>query len=326
MLEDQGVYHHVCDNNDTTSNHNVCPRQTSALLQISLVTQLTQLVSPLLGYIIDKYSLRTLAICMTILSLMGIGLVVVTLAWGDDRHGWLLYVAFSLIAIHSWMGGMLILPVTFYFTERTRVRVTTLLNALFDAGGMTYLGLWAIYSRSKRINVTLLMIGYLGLAVVLYSVGLYYWFVAVPVQDSKLQQEEESGGDGRKQSNEKIGCNQETEVAPAREDPYLEKYGPKEQIVASFENDRNHSGDDTCKASSPVNEEQTSSTTTTTDATSSYVPVAKRSQKDQIISAPFFMLTVFFSIHIVSNLWYVSTVRDFLAELGDNDYGNRYLA
>jgi hypothetical protein len=53
---------------------------------------------------------------------------------------------------------------------------------------------------------------------------------------------------------------------------------------------------------------------------SDYVLIADRSPKDQILSLPYIMLTLFFSINMVSCNWTLATAADFLASLGD-DHG-----
>jgi hypothetical protein len=57
-----------------------------------------------------------------------------------------------------------------------------------------------------------------------------------------------------------------------------------------------------------------------------YVPIAQRSLPDQLKSQAYIMLCIFFSFHQVWNVWTLTTARDFLKNLGDDEYGNRYLS
>ena len=57
----------------------------------------------------------------------------------------------------------------------------------------------------------------------------------------------------------------------------------------------------------------------------SYVLIAKRSPKEQLLSSQFISLAVFYGFHFARNSWVLSTTRDFLASLGDDEVGNKYL-
>jgi hypothetical protein len=41
--------------------------------------------------------------------------------------------------------------------------------------------------------------------------------------------------------------------------------------------------------------------------------------------SPYILLVVFFSFHLTANAWNLTTQRDFLAYLGDDDQDNKYL-
>lgn len=58
----------------------------------------------------------------------------------------------------------------------------------------------------------------------------------------------------------------------------------------------------------------------------SYISIAQRSAKDQLKSKAYILLGIWFSFHTSSNLWTLTTARDFLGGLGDDAYGNRYLS
>ena len=56
-----------------------------------------------------------------------------------------------------------------------------------------------------------------------------------------------------------------------------------------------------------------------------YCIIAEQSTWQQLASASFLYMCVFYGIHSASSQWNLVTQRDFLAHLGDNADGNRYL-
>ena len=57
-----------------------------------------------------------------------------------------------------------------------------------------------------------------------------------------------------------------------------------------------------------------------------YVLIASRPALDQLRSSQFLTLAAFFAFHHSRNTWTLTTSRDFLAYLGDDETGNKYLA
>mmetsp|Transcript_27319 Transcript_27319/g.78735 ORF Transcript_27319/g.78735 Transcript_27319/m.78735 type:complete len:336 (+) Transcript_27319:416-1423(+) len=57
-----------------------------------------------------------------------------------------------------------------------------------------------------------------------------------------------------------------------------------------------------------------------------YVLISSRPALDQLRSSQFLTLAAFFAFHHSRNTWTLTTTRDFLAYLGDDDTGNKYLA
>ena len=57
-----------------------------------------------------------------------------------------------------------------------------------------------------------------------------------------------------------------------------------------------------------------------------YVLIASRPALDQLRSSQFLTLAAFFAFHHSRNTWTLTTTRDFLAYLGDDETGNKYLA
>jgi hypothetical protein len=61
------------------------------------------------------------------------------------------------------------------------------------------------------------------------------------------------------------------------------------------------------------------------DDETNYVIIAERSPRQQLTCLPALMLCLYFGIHTTANQWALTTTRDFLAYLGDNELSNRYL-
>ena len=53
--------------------------------------------------------------------------------------------------------------------------------------------------------------------------------------------------------------------------------------------------------------------------------IADRPPKKQFLSSNYISLAIFFAFHQSRNIWILTTTRDFLAYLGDDETGNRYL-
>ena len=56
-----------------------------------------------------------------------------------------------------------------------------------------------------------------------------------------------------------------------------------------------------------------------------YILVSERTPFQQITSVPNLMISMFFALHAASNQFTLTSTRDFLAILGDDEIGNRYL-
>lgn len=342
LLEENGAFHSKCDNDNTatattatttTNTNTVCTAQTDALIRVQLIAQTTQIAAPLLGLVADRCGAATAYYVMTCGIWTGLALLLVAVtkstphddsstsssssataaAWRD----WLLYVAFAVLALGVWMGGVLTVQVGLYFCHpRTRHRVISALNALFDAGAVTYLGLWQLHRTAPRgvMSVSVTLGCYFGLAVALFGTGLYFWTVAVPAAAAD--------DDAAEPDNEFIKEPSDSLSNGSAPDVSLTESSKEKTDVASVachgqQQDRVHESD------SSVTIEK--SATTNGVASSSYILVADRSHGAQLTSGPALCLAVFFGVHGTSNQWTLATTRDFLASLGDDELGNKYL-
>lgn len=57
-----------------------------------------------------------------------------------------------------------------------------------------------------------------------------------------------------------------------------------------------------------------------------YQPIAERDPWDQLKSQQYVLMLSFFSVHLARNNYIMATARDFLAALGDDEEGNKYLS
>jgi hypothetical protein len=236
-------------------------------------------------------------------------------------------------------------------------RVIFVLNALFEAGSVTYLGVWGI-GEWTGASVTVLISGYLVLAVLVFGGALYFWSVAVPdseeeeeadivrkfdttVESSIASPKTPSDDDGSGQ--EQLSCTPpQIAMSPELEAAQLEsgdgttfvtetelKAGTTVMAAAAMDNDA-----EAVESAPSLNEDGADTDTDmkkhTTDnddppGGKEYVVIADRRSRQQLTSGQYLLLVVFFSIHLMENQWNLTTQRNFLAYLGDDEQDNKYL-
>jgi len=398
-LERDGIFHTQCrtlDSNNTwlsenatttatttTTTTSVCARQTADLLRIPFIAQATLILSPLLGWFIDRYgAARGFYIFLVTPCWLGWFLVTLTAA----RHGKssspsidaLLYFAFALLSIATWMGGLLTVQTGLYFVGKARGRVIFMLNALFDAGTVTYLGLWAI-GDTWDLSLTAVSAGFMCLSVIVLGAGVYFWTVAVPdeeeestviaeqhgpeEEDDRLmrqQEDEMERNDIDKHSLPEEWTDAEPVVNPSSHEematvPMANEMKKKQrkllpQITGSTsslgpsensEEQQQRQVSPRAPMSSPSGAESRCSCPSSalpllmvsdskediplSMTKTKYCLIAERTIWQQLVSAPFLYMCVFYGVHSASSQWNLVTQRDFLAHLGDNADGNRYL-
>jgi hypothetical protein len=154
-------------------------------------------------------------------------------------------------------------------TDKSRRRVISALNNLFDAGSVTYLFLWEIY-KATGASIEILASGYLGFAVFRFGGALIFW---------KLLRDHE-----KEPSSKEVEERNTEEVV-------------SEDVVDLNDKEKNES--------------------------TGYTLIAQRLPWQQLTSTQFLMLAMYFPFHICRNMFMLTTARDFLAYLGDDD--NKYL-
>lgn len=323
QLEENGSFSRKCDGYE--GEDEICPAQTAALLNVNLCAMLTQLTSPLLGWIVDKYSPRVAFYWMAALTWSGLALMIVAV---DGSVDWLLYIAFSLLALNTWFGGLLSIQTGLYFQGHTRSRVIFALNSLFDAGAITYLGLWAI--NKLLDNLVLLLSLYLISAVIVYGLGVYFWTVAVPeeshegvsIELSTAEKEEDPTNTTRNSTASSLNRRSEEPVSDHFESVHdrfetIAEEHAEEEVVDNNSDARDENSSLPLPQRNDVSNDEI--------IPSCFIPVNQRTQRQQMLSGPYIMLFVYFVLHVIGNQFNLATARDFLAYLGDDDYGNKYL-
>jgi Major Facilitator Superfamily len=181
-------------------------------------------------------------------------------------------------------------------------RVISLLNALFDAGSVTYLGLWGISELGPSISAVFGM--YLVLAVVCFGGALLFWLA---LGDQAFPSSLVTAPDRR--------INLDT----------MDTTTLSKDIEATKDNGSEREG-----SAQVVPDEAAAKLDLNTDAcaqetTPEYVPVCERTPKDQLLSLPFAMLVFYFATNVALNQFVLTTTRDYLEYL-DETKSKQYLA
>ncbi|KAG7354636.1 major facilitator superfamily transporter [Nitzschia inconspicua] len=362
LLEQNGNFGTECITDDEI--HTVCTEQTAALLNCRFVSQLTVLTGPLLGYLSDRCGGTTLTYLMGISTFSGLALLMAAVRFPGTVWDSILYLAFILMGLGSTAGGLLTVETGLLFrdqtggtTSRAQSRVISLLNALFDAGAMTYLALWGLETVTSQDNVSsnanliYILGGYLGVAVLCLT--SYAWFFRQVARNEshyedsieergdtsikKINVSETLQGDGMDMGHQTapgsataMSSNDDVAVVDqTAPDIVCANLSPNQKLSrlsSPFDGvDENNQEDDVDQIHSDFSNSSFAGRVSST-AAATYIPISQRNVVEQLRSQAYVLLCVLFSFHMVSNVWTLTTARDFLKHLGDDDYGNRYLS
>jgi hypothetical protein len=218
------------------------------------------------------------------------------------------------------------------FRGKTQQRVISVMNALFDSGALTYLGLWAIENASG-VSLELLIGAYLLAGTCFFGAAMYLWYAVVPVSegenDGALTEEldsnattEERALDGSSEGRPvPTGNNDAMKETKVLDDDLNRKIEEPERDcntenqaegrdVALLPKDSRTAYD----KAAPKNED------------GSYVLISERPILHQLKCKQFILLLSFYSFYSCHNTFTLGTTRDFLAYLGDDETGNLYLS
>mmetsp|Transcript_24579 Transcript_24579/g.49646 ORF Transcript_24579/g.49646 Transcript_24579/m.49646 type:complete len:552 (+) Transcript_24579:75-1730(+) len=313
MLEDSGHFSSQCAGGEEDLP---CPKQSSILLNVQFVACLMMILSPLMGAAIDKFGTSTV---MNITFFVGaLGLVFLTIST-SLRIDWMLFPTFLLIGFMSVVTGLFTVQTGLLYPEgKSRDRVISGLNALLDAGGMTYLVLWFVVENTE-FSLPAISGLYLGLYVLIMGVATFCW---IQVHKLRMWQEPLNVVDD--------SFDDEAMKQPKHED--MTMTGTTIEVADEYaENEGNlavsASGDDPCDTCEVGGQSEcTTRNDTAIDPKKSYTIIAMRPPSKQLMSKQFLALAGFFAFHQSHNTWILTTTKDFLSFLGDDEYGNKYLS
>lgn len=281
MLEEHGAFSNQCEPNEETP----CAAQTSCLLQVHFVAQLTLTFSPIAGAIADRFSGKALMYLTAAVGVLGLILLLVATGFHFDA---VLFCSDFLLGLMATCSSVMIVQTGLIFTTVTRQRIIGALNTLYDAGALTYLALWAI-ENALQSGITAIIMGYLGVAIVCFGGAIYCWRHVVPVEeDVTISSSESDNGSETKDSSDQPD--------------------PLPNASSSCMTDT---------------EGQTGSCREASDK--AYVLIANRTPSQQLKSKLYVILCIFFAIHGTKNNFTMTTARDFLSYLGDDETNNKYL-
>jgi hypothetical protein len=316
MLESSGAFAYLCTEKEGESS-TLCPKQSTTIIQINFVATTTNTLTPFIGQAIDIWGAPVVATYfMSPCALLGSGVVAYTAFQSRGAETDTLYfVGFILLGLATFSGSLLSVQVGLYFSGTLQVRVIMFLNALFDAGSVTYLILWYML-ESYGVSFATICLGYFCLALFCYSGGIIFWNTATPLE---LQEQESVSIDENEQTPmlERAHGQHVRNTLREFQAAHMEN---SEEIRSTMLSYRSMRDTDVVGLATEYNSTLDINDKDMDKHDSDYVLIADRSPKDQILSLPYIMLTLFFSINMVSCNWTLATAADFLASLGD-DHG-----
>ena len=285
MLEDYGSFASLCSEDEPYP----CPDQTATLLNVQFVGQLTLISSPLLGASVDKFGPFVMIVIMFLFGASGLALLAAATYF---RINAMLFPAFILLGFMANVGGLFTVQTGLTYQQgRDRNRAISGLNALFDAGAITYLVLYQIEQNSS-LELPALMLIYLCVFVFIVGIAAICWIFVDHLIIAKEDDGKNNSDNDMVASGETAGDTKDQEDAPNNLD---------DDMFVS---------DDTARLENPRE---------------SYIMIADRPPMKQFLSSTYTFLAIFFAFHQSRNIWVLTTTRDFLAYLGDDETGNRYL-
>lgn len=333
MLEDDGAFGDECENPspssdpaaDTDAAGNeaaaaVCDSQTSSLLTVQMVASLTLIFSPLLGQVGDRYGAATVMHFLTFSGCSGVALL--TVASAQEIDG-MLYPAQILIGCMSVATSILTVQTGMLFNEPARRRVISALNTLYDAAALTYLILRYI-QKAVGASLVALLAGYLVLAIFVLGGASILWCRVVPQgeeEDNNETEQEEEKTENTKEGNSEAA--EEANSGDCRQNFKNDADGIREEHFHTADaNDQQEPFES--KESEAADEIDSCDNENLSD--DPYVPIAKRSPRQQLLSKQYVLLSIFFATMVANNIFTLTTARDFLGYLGDDEQDNKYLA
>mmetsp|Transcript_7389 Transcript_7389/g.16142 ORF Transcript_7389/g.16142 Transcript_7389/m.16142 type:complete len:576 (-) Transcript_7389:44-1771(-) len=332
MLEESGAFASRCSPDEEELP---CPAQTSMLLNVQFVAQLTMISSPLLGAGCDKYGPFVMINISLLMGTLGLALLTASTSLGIDN---MLFPAFISLGFMANISGLFTVQTGLVFPQgRSRNRAISSLNALFDAGAITYLVLWYI---SKSVPLPTISGCYLGIFVLVVGAAAICWRKVTRILNPSNEDDEDEEQGSNDDVDDVAGSVTNTPADESvkegicesgiREDGAPEESSGVDATPTS--NDRAVSfADASCLETTSSSDQLFSDEVPPASANrsrraSSYIKIADRLPRRQLLSGQYIALASFFAFHQARNIWILTTTRDFLAYLGDDETGNKYLS
>jgi hypothetical protein len=99
LLEENGSFSSECTPDEQAAGE-ICPSQSATLVKIHFIALLSQICSPILGELLDRYGPAFISYLMAVSAWVGLGLLIVAARTNVDE---ILYAAFIGIALSTWM-------------------------------------------------------------------------------------------------------------------------------------------------------------------------------------------------------------------------------
>lgn len=314
MLEENGHFEDRCTEEEQPED-GPCPAQTTWLLNVQLVAMISLIFSPVLGALSDTCGTFSL-MCLTAFCACT-GLAFLTIAASQNLDG-MLFATFILLGIMAVSSSVMIVQTGMIFHGVIRQRIISVLNTLFDAGALTYLALWGI-QEATGAALEMIAGGYFIVAVLCFGVAVWLWRTVVPVRQQSAPNEDQRDNMAHQMESDLLEESSPdhgsfAEIIPEKDETDLSREisdvtteEAKPEIVEAAEE--------------PIEDPRSKRPSVSTD----YVIIAERHSMEQLKSKQFVTLVLFFAVQGASNIFTLTTARDFLAYLGDDETGNKYL-
>eukprot|EP00986_Skeletonema_menzelii_P003682 scaffold1172_cov144-Skeletonema_menzelii.AAC.7 len=301
MLEESGAFSNQCAPDDEELP---CPSQTTMLLNVQFSSMLTTMIfTPFMGAGIDKYGPALMFDVTFVIGGLGLTLLIVSTSLHIDP---LLFPSFLCIGFMSCLSGLYTVQTGLLFEEgRDRNRVISVLNALLDSGAVTYLLLWYVETNTVLTLPTISAV-YLAIYILVMGTSVICW-TNIGKKTQRLAMEEMD-----RAVHDVLDVNDvRSESTRGALEMIMEH--PQESTIDNEEEEESTIAFHQERSRIDIEEESPAD---------QYILIANRSQMKQLISSQYITLCLFFAFHQARNTWVLTTTRDFLAYLGDDEYGN----
>ena len=337
LLEKDGAFESQCQGDELP-----CDGQSVKLVQVQLLATVMAVFSPLVGVFTDRYGALALMYLLAAVGSLGISISVVASATEIDP---LHFIGFALCGLMFVCTNIMIVQTGLVLPGKAQRRAISTLNALLDAGTVTYLALYEI-GEATDADFVQIMGGYLCLALFCFGGAIFFWRALVRMIEATVEEQAEEKKDFAEPAEKEQVNRLSKEQSPTKEDTEPTEMSRGEECITCM-NQRNGSvgegridGSTNVEDSSNVDSKDQEKTlkqqSTQPDSCHTnkesnfggddYQLIAERDPWDQLKSQQFVLMLVFFSVHLARNNYTMATARDFLAGLGDDEEGNKYIS